>query len=257
MARMLTVFYALTIIAELAFLSWRYTTDPPAPSAPLSVWLGWGGLGSMIIMLIYMVARHSKKLRTIARLSSWLNFHVFLGVQGVMFVFFHSLHIFTREGPTYWANPAVINFFAVATVFFSGIFGRYLYSMVPKTVNGEHMVLSQVQEEIQSMRQQLPDEVEALWKQVEKGSSFLGMIRADLATRAALRKLRGFDLSEDVMALAVRRVQLERRIAAWGFADRIFRWWIVLHRPLSGIMYILTAVHVILTYMFTPSLGGS
>lgn len=37
--------------------------------------------------------------------------------------------------------------------------------------------------------------------------------------------------------------------------DRIFRRWILFHRPLAACVYLITIVHVTLSYMFAPSLG--
>jgi hypothetical protein len=39
-------------------------------------------------------------------------------------------------------------------------------------------------------------------------------------------------------------------------SQRVFGLWIVLHRPLAAAMYLVTFVHVALSYMFTPSLAG-
>jgi amino acid permease len=68
----------------------------------------------------------------------------------------------------------VLNFAAVTVVFCSGLFGRYLYSFVPHTPDGEQI----------------------------------------------------------------------------GTAQKIFQRWIVLHRPLATLMYILSIVHVVLSYMY-------
>jgi len=121
------------LLAEAAVLTVVYATNAPAPSDPLSIWLGWGGVLSMVVMLVYSVARRSKRLRDAMRLSAWLHFHIFMGLQGVLFVFFHSLHLWGKLG-TLMPNPAVLSYVAVAVVFFSGIFGRYLYGWLPRTV---------------------------------------------------------------------------------------------------------------------------
>lgn len=256
MVRHLPVIYSLAILAEIAGLAWRYATDPPAPSSTFSIALGWAGLGSMIVMLIYSVARRSRSLRAVARLSAWLHFHIFMGVQGVVCVLFHSMHLFTRETTASLLNPAVANLAAVLIVFFSGIFGRYLYSLLPRALSGEQMAASEAEGELKSMSPSLPPAVEALWRDAPGARGLVDLIRADLRTRHALRTLRGMGLSPDVSALAERRVRLERRLAALSSADALFRRWIVLHRPLASIMYVLSAMHVALSYMFTPSLGG-
>jgi len=247
------VVYTLIVIAEILGLGWIYATDPPGSSDPLSIWLGWGGLGSMIVMLVYSIARRVKALRELARLRYWLHFHIWLGVQGMVFVLFHSAHLFTKE-TIHWLNPGTINLIAVLVVFGSGIFGRYLYSLVPRSIGGQQLLASEIEKEIDGMTADLPPAVKALWADAPTASSLGDLVRADLRTRAALKTLRGIELGPEVSALAKRRVQLERRLAAWSTADKLFRRWMVLHRPLAAIMYVISAVHVALSYMFTPGL---
>lgn len=228
MWRALNMVYVLVISLELGLLGWIYSIRPPGPSEPLSVGLGWAGLGSMILMLVYVLARRSRNLRRIARLSVWLNLHIFLGMQGVLFIIFHSSHIFTRNTPTYWSNPAVINFFAVLIVFGSGIFGRFLYANLPKMANGDRLALADAQAELG----QLTDTINSSSASSEPN-----------------------ELQNKLSQLKHRQAELNRRLSTWRIVEPIFRWWIILHRPLAAIMYILSIVHVILTYMFTPSLA--
>lgn len=186
MGKALPYAYAVILIAEAVFLLQRYLTNPPGSSAPLSIWAGWISLLSMVVLLIYTVARRARALRNFARLSHWLNFHIFLAFQAVLFGFFHCWHLFFgREAPIQWLNPGVLNGLAVTIVFFSGIFGRYLYSRLPEAMRGRPLT---------SDEKQNPGAM-------------------------------------------------------------IFRRWIILHRPLAGILYVLSVVHVILAYMFTPALG--
>ena len=44
------------------------------------------------------------------------------------------------------------------------------------------------------------------------------------------------------------------RRAVLDKANRWFRTWILLHRPIAAIMYVLSIVHVLLAYMFSPAL---
>ena len=252
MRRVLPAVYALIVIAETIAFSWRWWTDPPAPTSAFSIGLGWAGLGSMVVMLIYSVARRSRALREVARLSAWLHFHIFLGVQGMVCVLFHSLHLFTRGYGVNLLNPAVLNFVAVAIVFFSGLFGRYLYSFIPHTLGGEQMAASEVTAELQKLGP-LPPELEPLLKVNTPPSSFSGLVSADLATRRALRSLPSLNLKSEASELIERRLKLQRRLHALTAAERVFQRWIVLHRPLATIMYILSVVHVVLSYMYAMS----
>jgi hypothetical protein len=255
MRRLLPTVYAVIITAEIAALSWRWSTDPPAPTSAFSVNLGWVGLGSMVVMLIYSVARRSRVLREWARLSAWLHFHIFLGVQGFVCVVFHSMHLFTRTYATNLLNPAVLNFIAVCVVFFSGLFGRYLYSFLPRTLGGEQMAARDVEAELQKLSA-LPPEAQALLPKSGVPRGFGALITADLATRRALRTLPSLKLPADAHALVARRLKLQSRLHALGATEKIFQRWIVLHRPLASIMYILSVVHVVLSYMYAMSFAA-
>jgi hypothetical protein len=254
--RVLWAAYVLVVLIEIAALSYRYSVDPPASTSAFSINLGWGALISMVVMLVYSIARRSKRLREVARLSAWLHFHIFLGVQGMVLALFHSLHLFTRSAPIHLLNPAVLNLLMVLVVFSSGIFGRYLYSLIPRRITGEAMVLKDVEAELSGASEPLPAEVPALWKDVKKADNFVALIGSDLSARRALRQVRALGIDPKLKALAERRVRLELRLVQLQFASRIFQRWIVLHRPIATIMYVLSAVHVALSYMFTPSLGA-
>jgi hypothetical protein len=252
MGRVLPAVYSVIIATEVAYFSWRWWTDPPAPTSSLSINLGWVGLGSMVVMLVYSLARRSRALREWARLSAWLHFHIFLGVQGFVCVVFHSLHLFTRAYAVHLMNPAVLNFIAVAVVFFSGLFGRYLYSFLPRTMGGEQMAARDVEAELAKLGT-LPAAVQPLLPKGAVPRGFGALISADLETRGALRRLKTLDVPADARALVERRLKLQSRLHALGAAEKIFQRWIILHRPLATIMYVLSVVHVVLSYMYAMS----
>src|SRR5439155_15840336 len=135
------------------------------------------------------------------------------------------------------------NFGAVMVVFFSGLFGRYLYSFLPRTLGGEQMAAREVEAELSKLGA-LPKEVEPLIRVSAPPRGSMGVLRADLQTRAALKKLPTLNVAPEARVLIERRLKLQRRLHALTSAERIFQRWIVLHRPLASIMYILSAVHV-------------
>lgn len=244
--------YALILLLETVVLGVIYVVAPPDPSDPLSVWLGTLGLASMVIMLIYSFARRIKLLRDIARLSYWLHLHIFLGLQGFVFVCFHSAPMVT--GRFYLLNPGVLNFLAVCVVIASGFFGRWLFAQVPKTLGGRHMEAKEVEAELKAMNATLPASVTALWTGIPATRSILDIVKADSDRRMAERKLRKLKLEPEVYVLASRRLALERHKAALAVTQRVFRYWILLHRPIAAILYVLSLLHLLLAIMFTPSL---
>lgn len=253
MARFLPLLYFALLAAEAVGLTALYAMVRPTSSSLLNVSLGSMGLVSMVVMLVYSIARRSKLLRGWARLSTWLHLHIFLGCQGVLLVFFHCVPMLYREGHAALLNPGILNLIAVAIVFASGLFGRYLYAQVPKTLGGQHMAIRALDEELQAL-ESVPSEVAALWAGAPSHGGVFAIVGSDMQRRSALRKLGAMKLNPEVHALAARRVTLEWQKAVLGGAQGVFRLWIVLHRPLAVAMYFLSFVHIALAFMFTPSL---
>lgn len=128
--------YLAVLVMEALGLSVLYATVFPAASSLIGQLLGWGALISMVVMLVYSIARRSKRLRDVARLSYWLHFHIFLGFQGYLFAVFHSLPIVER-GTLGLLNPGFLSMLAATVVFGSGIFGRWLFGRLPRGADGE------------------------------------------------------------------------------------------------------------------------
>ena len=216
--------------------------------------VGTVGLGCMIAMLIYSVARRSPALRRIMRLSTWLHLHIFLGLQGILLAYLHCLPIVWRHGTPILVNPGMLNLYALTVVFASGLFGRYLYAQVPKTLGGQHLSAKELDDEIAGLGDAFPPEVKALWTHVPSRPGFWGMVAAGQARSHALRLLKRLTLDPEVRDLARRRIVLERQKAVLTSARRVFSTWIVLHRPVAMAMYLITTVHVLLGVLYAPSL---
>jgi hypothetical protein len=129
--------YFAILFCEAVGLTGLYLLLQPDSSSWLNVLVGTVGLSSMIAMLVYSLARRSKTLRSWMRLSAWLHLHIFLGLQGVLFAYVHCLPLLWRHGWPILVNPGMLNLYAVTVVFFSGLFGRYLYAFVPKNASGQ------------------------------------------------------------------------------------------------------------------------
>jgi hypothetical protein len=249
--------YVALWVAEAAYLARRYAVDPPASTDPFSVALGWFGLIAMVVLLVYSIARRSRTLRQWGRLSAWLHFHIYMACAGVLAVFFHCWHFFFAERASNLLSPAVLSGAATAVVFFSGLVGRYLYSLLPRTMGGVQMQAREVEEELKADAIDLGPDVDVLFERgAAEPRSFVQLVRADLDARRAFAKLRALRLPAEKLALARRRLRLQRRALAISASERVFRRWIVLHRPLAAVLYVLAIVHVLFSYMFSSALAG-
>lgn len=243
----------LVLVVEAVGLVAAYAWLQPESGSGINVIVGTLGLLSMIAMLVYSIARRSATLRRVMRLSGWLQLHIFLGLQGVLLSFVHCLPLIYREGWPILVNPGMLNLYAVAIVFASGLFGRYLYAQVPKTLGGQHIEAKALAAELETLS--VPPELRRLWEEAPGAGSFFGVVRAGFARRRALRALAKMNLEPGVRLLARRRVVLEHQKAAMIAAQRVFRLWIVLHRPIALAMYLLTAVHVAVSLLFHGAWG--
>lgn len=91
----------------------------PEPGRPMSLWLGWGGLGLMVVMNVYSMRKRFSFMKNWGRMSSWMNFHIFCGLLGPVFILFHSN--FKVRG------LVAISFWSMVISFSSGIVGRYFF----------------------------------------------------------------------------------------------------------------------------------
>lgn len=249
MAVALTLLAAAVLALEALGLGITYAAVRPSSGSALNVAVGTLGLVSMVAMLVYSIARRSATLRRVMRLSSWLGLHIFLGLQGILLAFVHCLPLLWREGWPILVNPGMLNLYAVAIVFASGLFGRYLYAQVPKTLGGQHLEAKALEAELEALGA-VPPEVRRLWESAPGAGSFFGVLRAGAARRRALRALSAMSLEPAVRENARRRVILEHQKAAMAAAGRVFRLWIVLHRPIALAMYLLSAVHAAVSLLF-------
>ncbi len=253
---LVTALYLAILTVEALVLVPFYVWLRPASGSGLNLVVGTVALASMIAMLVYSFARRMKFLRNVMRLSSWLHLHIFLGLQGILLAYVHCLPLFWRHGWPILVNPGMLNLYAVTIVFGSGLFGRYLYAQVPKTLGGQHLVAKEVDAELKALGDKVPAEAERLWKDAPGARGFLGVIAAGRARNAALRALGAIPMEREARVLAERRIVLEHQKRAMASAQRVFSWWIVLHRPFALAMYLFSFVHAALSLLFFKGFQG-
>jgi hypothetical protein len=92
---------------------------------------GFGIVGSLLVIIGVTLYTARKRVRFLARfgkLSDWLHFHIFLCLVGPFLIVLHTTF---RIG-----GLVAISFWSMAAVVSSGVFGRYVYSWIPKTISG-------------------------------------------------------------------------------------------------------------------------
>jgi len=115
----ITVMYGLVTILNQEF---------PAASSFYGHTLGIVGFLLMLVTeTLYSLRKRSRSARW-GRMTDWLQFHIFTGIVGPYMVLLHSSWKFNGLAGAVTLLTGVI--------VFSGFIGRYIYTRIPRTVDG-------------------------------------------------------------------------------------------------------------------------
>jgi len=228
---------------------------------------GMGIVGSAMILVGvvgYAVRKRASFLRRAGELRHWLSVHIFLCTLGPFLVLLHTTFKF--------GGIVSIAFWSMAVVVASGIFGRWVYARIPKTVNGRFLGLRAIQDRALelaadvSRRTGIPRaDLEALMtstRDQERAESLVGALAAAVVSDARAyrhrRRLRTFlrdhavprELHRPVIDLDTERRRLLRQAMLLQPFQRLFRYWHVIHLPLATVMFLVLGVHVAVAVMF-------
>jgi hypothetical protein len=243
-----------------------------SPLAPLFaptglVGHGFGIVGTAMIVIGvvgYAVRKRSVALARLGALRHWLTVHIFLCTLGPYLVLLHTTFKF--------GGLVSVSFWSMAIVVVSGVFGRYVYVRIPKTLNGSFLGMEAIRARVQELGEVLG----------ERGGLPLGQLEAAMALPAPDARRPGLASSlllamiEDVRGLA-RRVRVRRMLHAHAVPRalhpevlrltreqarlrqqtlildpfrRLFRYWHVIHLPLAIVMFLILGVHVAVAILF-------
>jgi hypothetical protein len=264
-----TVYYVI-LAGEAIALTLLYRDRAITAADPIGHTIGWVGTGSMCVMHVYSIRRRVRALHSWGRLRTWLHVHIFLGLQGALLVTFHSIHLKTVSN---WAGLTIM---CTLIVVGSGIFGRYLFSLIPKNISGERLSAREVEAELAALRplfaRSAQPAIEAAVVEVERATplggkmTFAHLVQEDLRARRAFRHLdralaevrRAAPSGEleQFAAVVRRRALLARRLAMLTAAERVFRYWTILHKPLTYILAGAVAMHIVSHYIYAAQFSG-
>ena len=223
-----------------------------SPTGLVGHGLGIIGTGFILLGVIgYTLRKRMPALGRLGALKHWLQVHIFLCTLGPFFVLLHTTFKF--------GGLVSISFWSMAVVVTSGIFGRYVYVRIPKTLNGQFLDLGSLQERIsdlgRSLRAQeaLPEgKLEELLGGEDAPMARPGLIgalalavREDIRQRKRLRGLRRTlrtvgmpgEVHAQVIELAAEQRRLRQQMLLLTPFQRLFRYWHVIHLPLAAVMF--------------------
>lgn len=256
-------------------IGWNYYTTPVAERAhhiqhelfkPTGlVGHGLGILGSLMIITgvsTYSIRKRFKSLQRLGKLNFWLRFHIFLCTLGPFWVLLHTT--FKISG------IVAIAFWSMTLVVASGIFGRYVYARIPKTLNGVFLEAKDIEEKISQLKNQLGEvaglgvlQLEEAGIKVETGNKYsvrkalMSTLKLDmnLYSYNKLQSLKQYRALSEVQQqktkqLAKELIWVSRQKDIKEPFQRVFGYWHVFHIPLTAVMFIILILHIIVSILF-------
>jgi hypothetical protein len=234
---------------------------------------GLGVVGTAMIAIgvaLYMARKRIQAFARFGRLKHWLEFHIFLCTLGPFLVLLHTSFKF--------GGIVSIAVWSMVAVVASGVFGRYVYVWIPKTLGGQFRTIRDLEEETRNLLVSIAEaarlpEAELTPALAEmgigtpaprggRGPGLLGSLAAStrfrLGRRARRRRtlewLEGHGVAADDRAslagLAERRAALEQQTRVLAPFQRLFRYWHAFHLPLAIVMFLILIVHIAVAAAF-------
>jgi hypothetical protein len=258
--------YYLTPLSDRAF---HLDHSEFKPSGSIGHRLGTVGGVMMLLTFAYSIRKRVPFLQKIGTQKQWLQVHICLGLGGPALV---VLHTTGKLG-----GLAAIGFYSTLAMVISGIFGRYLYSKIPRTRKGNEMSLIQIEQEFSELVTRLGsdreggrllDAVEAYLSQVKKQSLGLGQallvafwddlkspVRVIQAWRITSHQRAGLLVRIRTTRLILKQRRLLKKLTVIEASQRLFSYWHIFHRPFTILASVLISVHVAVATYFGYGVG--
>ena len=232
------------------------------PAASEAFGHGLGIVGFILMLMTETLYSIRKRMRIArwGRMAYWLKFHIFTGLVGPYMVLLHSSWKF--------AGLAGVVMLLTVIVVISGFIGRYIYTAIPRTVNGlaleEEEVDRMIRETETALQQWLQAQSERTRQVVREMLTVEERLTASLPPGLLLwvrplvegyyrwlwwrekRRLGRLARAEakKLDRLMARRRLLRRQRAMLLWARRALSLWHTLHVPLGAVLFTLAFVHI-------------
>jgi hypothetical protein len=285
----LRALYAIAIAMNLAIFIYGSdyyklaTVDRPfspkhhllRPSGPIGLAMGFFGVALFVAIFVYPIRKHWSWLAKQGNSKHWLDIHILMGLTAPFIVAFHSSFKFQGiAGMAFWFM------FGVSV---SGVFGRYLYTQIPRRLNAAELSRKELQElqaqfSTQLASQNLLPEADLRSllrlpsaeriKQLPIAVAIVYMMMLDFARVWRVARLRRHALGgidyittlggmfktkrgqlERAIATAREEASLSKRILFLSCSAKVFHLWHVVHKPFSYTFAVLAVLHIGVQFM--------
>jgi len=227
---------------------------------------GFGVVGTLMIVLgvtTYTLRRRVRAFARLGRLGLWLQFHIFLCTLGPFLIVLHTSFKF--------GGIVSIALWSMLVVVASGVFGRYVYVRIPKTISGQFLSLKAIQKHKEELIDAIRSgsglaegdvqEILALANpRKPKGalSALVLPVRHRFNRRADRRQLEhhlamkrvSAESRQTLLGLLEEEVTVERQMILLGPFQRMFSYWHSFHFVFAIVMLLIAVAHVYIAILF-------
>jgi hypothetical protein len=228
---------------------YAYLARGGMPRAGSAVGHGLGVVGFLMMLsteTLYSLRKRGRGI-TFGRMSTWLQVHIFTGIVGPYLVLLHS-------GGKFHGLAGILTVLTILMVV-SGFIGRYIYTAVPRTLDGVEVAVRDLEDQIASADRQLQAlgaPGQGIAKEVPQGGWMLVLGRGWLRWRLRRRLRRvarnlgagGRAQARQLERLLEERTRLQMQINSLAAGRRLLAVWHVVHMPLGLVLFTLAFVHV-------------
>lgn len=195
-------------------------------------------------------------------LRTWLRTHIATGLIGPALVIWHADFRFPGLG-------GAISYLTIIVVI-SGLFGRYIYRLIPRTIKGQARDVTdikfeedQIEKELRVLLAEQPEQLRifsemksindrgaGVFKTLWRSTADYYRQRRHLHRLLAVMGKKELATYSDLENLIDRRLMLERRVRALRSSKKLLARWIVFHKPLTLTLFSLIGVHVISIFYY-------
>jgi len=205
-------FIAIVLITILYLF--MYVTMGGVPPAREFFGHALGVIGFILMVLtelLYSLRKRSRSARW-GRMSTWLQFHIFTGLVGPYMVLLH----------TSWKFNGLAGLVTLLTVVIvaSGFIGRYIYTAIPRSVDGVELEAVELQQQMKALEIQLESVKNTKSSKPEK---YYAM---------------------EMKKIQKRQRGLARQVASLATTRRMMALWHTLHIPIGMALFTAAFIHM-------------
>ena len=239
-----------------------------APGRPISLYLGYFGFGTMCLTNIYILRKKLSFMKSWGNKEGWLDFHIFCGVLGPIFIVFHTN--FKIGG------LVAISFWSMLVSFGSGLVGKIFYSQIISERSYLIKIILKIDETLSKFYEKVDKKISAKGKKERDHEKvkeeFLKAVEVpihehemhDVSLMKAIingctvgfkfklkkRKLKKKTIHQKEFELLEEYAFLKRRVYLLNANKKIMGHWHTFHKPFAIFMYVVAIIHIVTALLF-------